>query len=294
MKKTALLLPAHRLQSQALFQVSLLAMLLGLAGCDSARNVAHRDEAPTQRTAPAEASATANTAPAAADAATSSNADSTIAANDASNSSVDASERLGTRWGDEISSPTRSVDAERTSSTPVAEMQVRYAQKDFAGRRVNSIALAQGQLEFSVQDENGQPWPLYRAGSQYYLAGQDGESYQLHYENHSNQTYEIVASVDGLDVINGTAASRSHDGYVLRPHDSLNIEGFRKSSEAVASFTFSAPKHAYAANSEQGDIANTGVIGTVVYTLKLPGRESPRRFAQPPSGSPAPSAFPAD
>ena len=48
--------------------------------------------------------------------------------------------------------------------------------------------------------------------------------------------------------------------YVLYPHDSLVIEGFRKSDDAVASFVFSNPEDSYAANSDKGSIKNTGVI----------------------------------
>jgi hypothetical protein len=38
----------------------------------------------------------------------------------------------------------------------------------------------------------------------------------------------VVASVDGIDVLNGSVASRSNACYVLRPHSELKIEGFRK------------------------------------------------------------------
>ena len=97
--------------------------------------------------------------------------------------------------------------------------------------------------------------------------GVKGKSYQLHYENNTAKTFEVVVSVDGVDVIDGSEASRSNSGYVLHAHDSLKIEGFRKSESAVASFTFSKPKDAYAANSENGSIQNAGVIGTVLYEL---------------------------
>jgi hypothetical protein len=40
----------------------------------------------------------------------------------------------------------------------------------------------------------------------------------------------------------------------------MKIEGFRKSDSAVASFTFSKPEDAYAANSNNGLIQNTEPI----------------------------------
>ena len=103
----------------------------------------------------------------------------------------------------------------------------------------------------------------------------------MHYKNNSNTTYEIVASVDGLNVLNGRAASRQDAGYVLRPRGELTIEGFRKDDNTVAAFTFGAPQDAYAAHSAHGSVQNTGIIGTVVYELQ---GDTPR----------TPNAFPAD
>ena len=126
--------------------------------------------------------------------------------------------------------------------------------------------------------------PLYRDAGNYYLQGQSGEAYRLVYRNNSANTYEIVASVDGLNVLNGSTASRYDSGYVLNPNDDLVIEGFRKSQDAVASFIFSKPDDAYAANTESGSITNTGVIGTVIYELYDPSKPRPLQ----------PQAFPAD
>ena len=210
---------------------------------------------------------------------------------DMTSDSIQADEQLGTRWGDEISSVTHSVDLSRVSDSPVGETQIRYANKKFDGRSVKSISLGAGQISFSIVDDNHQPLPLYRQGQSYYVAAQDGQSYQLSYENHSDQTYEVVASVDGLDVLTGGSASRSNSGYVLRPQESLDIEGFRKSADAVASFTFSKPEDSYAAHNNDGSINNTGIIGTVVYELKVPKNKPKTRRG---GYAPEPTAFPAD
>lgn len=207
------------------------------------------------------------------------------------NSRVATNEKLGTRWGDDISSHVTQVDLKRMSETAISEVQVRYAGKHYQGQRINSIALAAGKISFSIIDDAGRGLPLYRDGQNYYLSANDGQSYQLHYVNSSNQTFEIVASVDGLDVLDGSQASRQNSGYVLRPYDTLAIEGFRKSNSAVASFTFSKPKDAYAANSASGSIRNTGIIGTVVYELKVPKH---KQIPNNQGYAPAPNAFPAD
>ncbi len=205
---------------------------------------------------------------------------------------VHSDERLGTKWGDDVSSYVTQVDLKRMSTQPIDETQIRYAAKQFSGRGVNGISLAAGKISFSIVDDRGRILPLYRDGQNYYLSANDGQSYQLRYSNTSNQTFEIVASVDGLDVLDGGRASRLKSGYVLRPNSSFAIEGFRKSNSSVASFTFSKPKDAYAANSANGSIQNTGVIGTVVYELKAPKYYPPKKIND--GYAPTPNAFPAD
>lgn len=219
-------------------------------------------------------------------------ADTTSAeATDAANSNVAENEKLGTKWGDDLTSNVTSVDLKRLSQEPVAQTAVRYASKQYQGKSVNSLSIASGMLSFSVINDQDKALPLVREGQNYFLKAKDGQSYQLHYENHSDKTFEIVASVDGLDVLTGQEASKYASGYVLHPHQSLNIEGFRKSDSSVASFTFGKPDESYAANSQHGSIDNTGIIGTVIYELEAPEIEEAKavsQYAQPPE------AFPAD
>ena len=208
------------------------------------------------------------------------------------NAQVSADEKLGTKWGDEVTSHVTEVNLKRLSDQPIAESQVRYANKQYQGKTVNSISLAAGKISFSIVDDADAVLPLFREGQSYYLAGQDGQSYQLKYENHTDSTFEVVASVDGIDVLDGSTASRTNSGYVLHPHSELKIEGFRKSDSAVASFTFSKPEDAYAANSNNGLIQNTGIIGTVIYQLETP--DSKDEINDSSKYAPAPKAFPAD
>ncbi len=195
------------------------------------------------------------------------------------------SERLGTQWGDDVDSAVTTVDLRRTSDEPIEQMQVAYADKNYQGRALNSRSLVAGKVDFSVATDMG-TLPLYRDAGNYYLQGKAGEAYRLVYRNNSANTYEIVASVDGLNVLDGSTASRYDSGYVLEPNDDLVIEGFRKSQSAVASFIFSKPYNAYAANTDSGSIENTGVIGTVIYELYDPKQSRPK--------SKQPQAFPAD
>lgn len=192
-------------------------------------------------------------------------------------------QRLGTQWGDEVNSQVRSVDLRRTSNQPIEQMQVYYADKNYTGRALNSMSLVAGKVDFSVAADRGR-LSLYRDSGNYYVRGRAGQAYRLVYKNNSSNTYEVVASVDGLNVIDGSAASRYGQGYVLAPNKELVIEGFRKSQSAVASFVFSKPQDAYAANTDSGSVNNTGIIGTVMYELYDPNK--PRSQSQ--------QAFPAD
>lgn len=193
------------------------------------------------------------------------------------------SERLGTQWGDDVNSRVTTVDLRRTSNNPIEQMQVYYADKNYTGRALNSMSLVAGKVDFSMASDKGK-LSLYRDSGNYYVRGQAGQAYRLVYQNNSTNTYEVVASVDGLNVIDGSAASRQGAGYVLSPNQRLVIEGFRKDQNSVASFIFSKPENAYAANTSAGSINNTGVIGSAIYELYDPSRPKPEQ----------PRAFPAD
>lgn len=226
------------------------------------------------------------------------------AATSASPSTVAPAPQLGTQWGEGLESKTRSVVTKRLSAQPedVASLgyneasAVRRAVGDNPERRL-SMLLADGDVEWSVLDEDGRALPLQRArrgagpDDMFRLAGVEGSRYTLRFRNLSERSYEVIATVDGLDVLNGKPGSLRNGGYVLRPLQALTIEGFRKSQNEVAAFRFAAPGRAYAANSEAGDVRNIGVIGAALFELEEP--DAPRRQRR--DAAPAqPSAFPAD
>ncbi|HEX7867803.1 MAG TPA: hypothetical protein VF555_22785 [Variovorax sp.] len=212
--------------------------------------------------------------------------------------------QLGTQWGEGIESKTRTVVAKRLSDRPDDVASVGYNEAFAVRRAVGSnperrlnLLLADGDVEWSVLDEDGRPLPLQRTrrGSggedMFRLAGVEGARYTLRFRNLSERSYEVIATVDGLDVLNGKPGSMRNGGYVLRSLQSLTIEGFRKSQNEVAAFRFSAPGRAYAANTEAGDVRNVGVIGAALFELEE--RDAPRRQRRGADPS-QPSAFPAD
>ncbi|MDQ0016058.1 hypothetical protein J2W23_004459 [Variovorax boronicumulans] len=211
--------------------------------------------------------------------------------------------QLGTQWGEGIESKTRTVVTKRLSEQPDEVASIGYNEASAVRRDVGNnperrlnLQLAQGDVEWSVLDESNRPLPLQRArrsGSDdiFRLAGVEGARYTLRFRNLSDRSYEVIATVDGLDVLSGKPGSLRNGGYVLRPQETLNIEGFRKSQSEVAAFRFATPGRAYAANTEAGDVRNIGVIGAALFELEQPqAPRRPRRDATPPQ----PSAFPAD
>jgi len=208
---------------------------------------------------------------------------------------------LGTQWGEERESSVRSVKATRlTPDNPqvVAQMQysdetaIRRALGRKAHRQLN-VLLANGKVEWSVQNEQGKPLPIFRTRGSYLVAGRDGERYELVYVNRSNRYYEVVATVDGLDVISGQPGSVRNRGYLLHPGHTVRIDGFRMSEREVAAFRFAAKALAYANNTPAGDARNVGVIGSALFEVRMddsPHLRIPE--VEPSSGKPNP--FPAD
>ncbi|MBP6563585.1 MAG: hypothetical protein KA214_08950 [Neisseriaceae bacterium] len=197
-----------------------------------------------------------------------------------------ADAKLGTQWGEGVASNVTQVDLRRVTKEPEAVVSLQYAAKVGQGRALKELSLANGRIGMAVLDSNNRKMTLVQSAAGVALEGKNGERYQLRYQNHSNKTYAILATVDGLDVMNGQPGSFNSGGYVLPPYGSLTIEGFRKSDSEVAAFRFSTVNNAYVANTPAGNVANVGLIGTAVFELYDP---KAKRQAVPPSQG---SAFP--
>ncbi|RGE46523.1 hypothetical protein DZC30_01735 [Comamonas testosteroni] len=214
-----------------------------------------------------------------------------------------AASTLGTQWGEGRESVTKVVQASRlTPDRPRAVGQMRYSDEDsirralgpYAERQLNAL-LADGDVELAIGAGEGRPvYRIFtsRGAQDYHVAGRSGDRYELIYTNRSNRYYEVVATVDGLDVLSGKPGSVRSDGYLLRPGERLVIDGFRKNDREVAAFRFSSKDRAYANNTPAGDARNVGVIGTALFEVRLDERDPdlPRR----PAPGADPRAFPAD
>lgn len=96
-----------------------------------------------------------------------------------------------------------------------------------------------------------------------YVIGKTSERYILTVRNKTSRRMEVVASVDGLDVLDRRPASVSKRGYIVNGGTTLRIQGFRLDSSKVAAFRFGSVSRSLAAQT-YGD-RNVGVIGVAVF-----------------------------
>ncbi|HIA9514040.1 TPA: hypothetical protein ACWSWH_002399 [Escherichia coli] len=199
---------------------------------------------------------------------------------------------VGTAWGGDVHSSVQGVSAERAWRDPAEMIVISYSTTVPSGYdRVYSIRI--NELEYAIRDGNFNSLPITRVYDssnnepRYIVHARVGMNYQLYVRNYSRNTnYEIVATVDGLDVLNGKQGSLNNNGYIVNAGDSLAIKGFRKDKHTEAAFQFANVADSYAANSAQGDVRNTGVIGFAAFEL-----QGPAQNALPPCSG---QAFPAD
>jgi len=121
-------------------------------------------------------------------------------------------------------------------------------------------------VNISIEDERGKRLPAVLHQDKLYVIGKMGDRYSIRVENNSHGRIEFVATVDGRDVITGKVGSRGERGYVLDPHESHDIQGFRKTDDSVAAFRFGGKKDSY--SDQMGTGAHVGVIGVAVYEEK--------------------------
>jgi hypothetical protein len=120
------------------------------------------------------------------------------------------------------------------------------------------------QIGVDIYDRTDQrTLPVHEHKGRLYVAGEPGHQYEIRLRNRSSERLLAVTSVDGVNVISGETAATSQHGYVLSPLDSVDIEGWRKNMDEVATFYFTRLSNSYAART--GRPENVGVIGVAVF-----------------------------
>lgn len=182
---------------------------------------------------------------------------------------------LGTGWGDSISSSLNNTYFVRESDRPFGGVAMIYYNDQeginaMAGPYKNKTSAyqraANGAVEWGIKSGWGTP-DHYMAGAKRYVVGKKGRSYSLVVRNVSDSRLEVVLSVDGLDVMDGKAASFKKRGYIIAPGEKIEVKGFRTSYDAVAAFEFSTVGASYS-NLRHGQTRDVGVIGLAVFAEK--------------------------
>jgi hypothetical protein len=116
----------------------------------------------------------------------------------------------------------------------------------------------------TLEDDNGSSLRSFRQAGETYVLGYEGERYKVRISNHSGERVEAVLSVDGRDAISGRVGDyAAQRGYIVPPHGSVVVDGFRQSLDRVARFRFSDPSSSY--SSRMGTPENVGVIGVAFF-----------------------------
>ena len=139
-----------------------------------------------------------------------------------------------------------------------------------------------------VDRDTGEVKRVYYHNRRYYVAARTGDRYGLRIENDTDGRVLVVLAVDGVNVISGQTADFNQRGYILSPHQSADINGFRKSETEIAAFRFAPAHQSYAART--GRPFDVGVIGMAVFRERVPPPPPP----PPPMSMAAPKASSAE
>lgn len=215
---------------------------------------------------------------------------------------------LGTTWGETrdskiTTSPFVRADTKNAFATAALfyndEEGARSMATTAGFKRLSegSVDVGGGILTARLKNGNGQFLSGFEATGKKFIVGQAGDRYSIVLQNNVPARLEVVVSVDGLDVIDGKAASFGKRGYLIDPNGSIEIDGFRQSMEKVAAFRFGSVRNSYA-EKKTGDARNVGVIGVALFNeqgtnpsswprgdtqKRLDANPFPGQFATPPS-----------
>jgi len=183
---------------------------------------------------------------------------------------------LGTEWGESRFSRISSTHFQRADSrSPFVTAGLFYNDRpgfeastdstSIRRHRGSSFNIGGGALSFGIKDSHGSFFPGFTSGDdRRHVIGNDGDRYTIVVRNHSDMRFEIVLSVDGLDVLDGKSANFKKRGYLVAPFGELEVEGFRQSTDSVAAFRFGSIDNSYAER-KHGESRNVGVIGLAAF-----------------------------
>lgn len=123
-----------------------------------------------------------------------------------------------------------------------------------------------GKFQFEVW-VHGRPVREYSHDGQVFVEGRIGSEFSLHFTNNSYRRVTVLASIDGLSIMDGESAARGRgQGYIINPHSNVDIPCWRLNNAEGARFVFDSRGASYAAQTGRPD--NIGVMGAQFYFEK--------------------------
>lgn len=106
------------------------------------------------------------------------------------------------------------------------------------------------------------------SGGTRWVVGEHGQRYTVAIVNRTDVWVEAVVAVDGRSVLDGRRVGASSRGYLVAPHDRVEIEGWRVSSADVATFRFTSIGDSYVGRI--GDPSQAGQVRVDFYPERAP------------------------
>ncbi len=186
---------------------------------------------------------------------------------------------LATRFGERLSSRVRYTAFHRSTTRPLGMATIHYNDRNglvamarYLRRRCCSTLPARRVspgITVQLVDRFQRPLPGLQVSGRTIVMGRHHQRYGILVRNHTARRWEIVASVDGLDVIDGRRARASKRGYILAPWGHLFIQGYRTSAQTVAAFRFGSVANSYVKRTT-GSSRNVGVVGVAAFAEYVP------------------------
>lgn len=133
-----------------------------------------------------------------------------------------------------------------------------------------------GRFELSIHPLGKAAADEYFHNGNVFIEGRENNSYSIRFVNHFNKRVLAIFGVDGVCIQTGKPAGYTSPGYVVNPGQTLNIPGWSLNMHQAAEFFFSRKEDSFV-NSIGGSVANTGVIGCMVFE-EAPDFDKPIRY----------------
>lgn len=182
---------------------------------------------------------------------------------------------LGTEWGETRRSSVSAAPFVRADARSPFSTASMFYNDEAGAQQMASVAgfkrSAEGAIDIGggiatarLKDGTGKFMSGFEAGGRKFMVGAAGDRYSIVVQSNVPARIEVVISVDGLDVIDGQEAGFAKRGYIMGPHATIEVDGFRQSTDTVAAFRFGSVKESYA-EKKHGESRNVGVIGVALF-----------------------------